>query len=404
MEVTGLKILIIGSGVVGAALADELTQRGVRDVTVVDQGPLYTTGGSSSHAPGFVFQVNPSKAMSELAQRTLNKLDELDPGDDDNWLLKRVGGLELAYTDEQMRELKRRHGFAQSWGVESELIDAARVHQLWPAINTTDLIGALHTPTDAVVHSARAVAARFRRAIAHGATFQEYTQVIDLVTEDGAVSGVRVVDALTGERQRIIAADLVVAAGGILETQQSGQWLGRNLPMQPIEHGLGFSHELVEFQDAVNDEACDFPMVRHQGRHLFPATGQTLPVIGAYEHRPIEVRQDEIATPAEAHRTGRQPSIHEFTYDEYAPTWQEMQRVYPFGAGSRTRNPTNLQRPIFIHSRWWAAAGTFANGQRRVVSPSGLGDRLSGGCTSGSRLDHHRTPGDRCGRVRCGSV
>ena len=41
------------------------------------------------------------------------------------------------------------------------------------------------------------------------------------------------------------------------------------------------------------------------------------------------MRQDEIATPAEAHRTGRQPSIHEFTYDEYAPTWQEIQRVYP---------------------------------------------------------------------------
>ena len=57
------KIVIIGAGVVGAALADELTQRGARNVTVVDQGPLYQTGGSSSHAPGFVFQINPSKAM-----------------------------------------------------------------------------------------------------------------------------------------------------------------------------------------------------------------------------------------------------------------------------------------------------------------------------------------------------
>src|SRR5699024_7712352 len=96
------KIVIIGAGVVGAALADELTQRGARNVTVVDQGPLYQTGGSSSHAPGFVFQINPSKAMCELAQRTLNKLDELNPGGEDNWLLKRVGGIELAYTDDQM--------------------------------------------------------------------------------------------------------------------------------------------------------------------------------------------------------------------------------------------------------------------------------------------------------------
>ena len=71
--------------------------------------------------------------MSELAQRTLNKLDELDPGDDDNWLLKRVGGLELAYTDEQMRELKRRHGFAQSWGVGiSGSSMPPAVYELWP--------------------------------------------------------------------------------------------------------------------------------------------------------------------------------------------------------------------------------------------------------------------------------
>src|SRR5699024_10692485 len=116
------RIVIIGSGVVGASLADELTQRGADNVPVLDQGPLYDVGGSSSHAPGFVFHINPSRAMCELAQRTLNKLDTLDPGNEDDWILKRVGGVELAYTDEQMRELKRRYGFAQAWGVESELI------------------------------------------------------------------------------------------------------------------------------------------------------------------------------------------------------------------------------------------------------------------------------------------
>ena len=322
------KIVVIGAGVVGAALADELTQRGARNVTVVDQGPLYRTGGSSSHAPGFVFQINPSKAMSELAQRTLNKLDELNPGGDDDWVLKRVGGIELAYTDDQLRELKRRLGFAQAWGVKAELIDAQGVKKLWPGINTEDLVGALHTPTDAVVHSVRAVEAQANRAIEHGASFHGHTQAVDLVIEDNVVTGVKVVDALTGQQQRIIEADFVVAAGGIWGPT-IGRWLGRNLPMQPIEHGLGFSHELEEFQDAVNDEACNFPIIRHQGAGLyFRQQGKTL-AIGAYEHRPLEVRQDEIASPAAAQRSGRQPAIHDFTYDDYAPTWQEIQRVFP---------------------------------------------------------------------------
>src|SRR5699024_12078800 len=81
-------------------------------------------------------------------QRTLNKLDTLDPGNEDDWILKRVGGVELAYTDEQMRELKRRHGFAQAWGVESELIGPSRTTELWPSLDTSELVGALHTPTE----------------------------------------------------------------------------------------------------------------------------------------------------------------------------------------------------------------------------------------------------------------
>ncbi|HSS35189.1 MAG TPA: FAD-dependent oxidoreductase, partial [Patescibacteria group bacterium] len=34
-------VVIIGAGIVGCGRADELTQRGLTDVTVVDQGPLY---------------------------------------------------------------------------------------------------------------------------------------------------------------------------------------------------------------------------------------------------------------------------------------------------------------------------------------------------------------------------
>lgn len=59
------RFLIIGAGVVGSALADELTALGYTEVTVLDRGPLAPgqtpmTGGSSSHAPGLVFQTNPS--------------------------------------------------------------------------------------------------------------------------------------------------------------------------------------------------------------------------------------------------------------------------------------------------------------------------------------------------------
>ena len=73
----GPRTVIIGAGVVGAALADELSVRGWTDITVVDQGDLPATGGSSSHAPGLVFQTNGSKALTAMARYTVEKFLEI---------------------------------------------------------------------------------------------------------------------------------------------------------------------------------------------------------------------------------------------------------------------------------------------------------------------------------------
>ena len=68
------RVVIIGAGIVGTNLADELATRGWTNITVVEQGPLELAGGSTSHAPGLVFQTNPSKTMTEFASYTVDKL------------------------------------------------------------------------------------------------------------------------------------------------------------------------------------------------------------------------------------------------------------------------------------------------------------------------------------------
>src|SRR3954447_16825970 len=105
----GPKVVLIGAGIVGCALADELTMRGWTDVTVLDQGPLDATVGSSSHAPGLVFQTNPSRTMTRFARYTVAKYTELSCFD-------AVGSLEVATTPDRLQELYRRYGYATSWG------------------------------------------------------------------------------------------------------------------------------------------------------------------------------------------------------------------------------------------------------------------------------------------------
>ena len=45
------EIVIVGTGIVGTSAAHHLGELGLTDVQVMDQGPLFETGGSTSHAP-----------------------------------------------------------------------------------------------------------------------------------------------------------------------------------------------------------------------------------------------------------------------------------------------------------------------------------------------------------------
>ena len=53
---TPARIVIIGGVIVGVSTAYHLQKRGWRDIVVLDQGPLFKNLGSTSHAPGLMFQ------------------------------------------------------------------------------------------------------------------------------------------------------------------------------------------------------------------------------------------------------------------------------------------------------------------------------------------------------------
>ncbi|HET8525314.1 MAG TPA: FAD-dependent oxidoreductase, partial [Actinomycetota bacterium] len=54
------RTVVVGAGIVGASAAYHLAELGEPDVLVLDQGPLFETGGSTTHAPGLAFQTNGS--------------------------------------------------------------------------------------------------------------------------------------------------------------------------------------------------------------------------------------------------------------------------------------------------------------------------------------------------------
>ena len=218
------KVVVIGAGIVGSSLADELTTRGWTDVTVVDRGPLFATGGSTSHAPGLVFQTNPSKSMSEFAKYTVAKFSALDHPD--GWAFNPTGGLEVASTPERWADLHRKAGWAQSWGIAGELLTAGQCAEMHPLLDADRILGGFHTPTDGLVKAIRAVEAQARAATARGATFRPHTEVLGIVDDGRKVTGVRTADG-------VIPADVVVCCAGFWGAQLAKQ-VGLVVPLVPM--------------------------------------------------------------------------------------------------------------------------------------------------------------------------
>ena len=98
------RAVVVGAGIAGCSVAYHLTKLGWRNVVVVDQGPLFETGGSTSHAPGLVFQINPSGTMTSFARYTVDLWSRLEL--DGVPCAKAVGSLEVAWTPERLADLE----------------------------------------------------------------------------------------------------------------------------------------------------------------------------------------------------------------------------------------------------------------------------------------------------------
>lgn len=306
------RVVVIGAGVVGAALVDELSARGFGDITLVEQGGLPVPGGSSSHAPGLVFQTNPSKTMAELARYTVEKLCAL-PGDP---CFLQVGGLEVATTPERLADLHRRQGWATSWGVDATVVGPDRCLELFPLLDPERVLGGLHTPTDGVAKAVRAVAAQVERARARGVTVLDRTEVLDVLVTGGRVTGV-VTDR--GE----LAADIVVCCAGIWGPAVAAM-VGMALPLSPMAHQLAWTSPVAPL--AGHQREISRPILRHQEADLYYRERFDTLGVGYYGHRPMPVSAGDIpgADAAEG-----MPSVRPFTEDDFAQAWRETHALLP---------------------------------------------------------------------------
>jgi glycine cleavage system T protein len=291
------RAVIVGAGIAGASVAHHLAERGWEDLVVLDQGPLWATGGSTSHAPGLVFQHNPSRTMTRLAQWTVEVLRAVGA-------FHPVGSIEVATTDDRWAELDRRWARARGYGLDARLLDPAQVAELIPLLDPATIIGGFHVADDGIAKGVRAAEALCRHDAIRAFGGCEVT---GLLVEGGRAVGVRTV---LGE----VRAEHVVIACGIWGSRMARLAPGLHVPLVPVEHQLAYTAPLPELAGETREVV--HPILRHQDHAMYFRQVADGYAIGNYRHEP---RLAEPVRPAEV----------AFTPDDFASARAEAGRLLP---------------------------------------------------------------------------
>lgn len=314
------RVVIIGAGIVGVNVADELVERGWTDITVVEQGPLSMPGGSTSHAPGLVFQTNPDKTMTNFAKYTVEKLLSLQK--DGQSCFNQVGGLEIATTPERLEELKRKHGLAQSYGVEARVISREECLDLYPLLDREKVLGGLHIPSDGLALAARAVQLLVERTKAAGVRYLDLTPVTGIERAQGRVTGVTTSNG-------IVPADIVISCGGFWGVEL-GAMVGLKVPLVPLAHQYVKTTSVPALKERNNPEnGASLPILRYQDQDLYYREHGDKYGIGYYGHKPMPFVAADLGVTAKEINDKNMPSRLDFTPQDFEPAWKLTQELLP---------------------------------------------------------------------------
>jgi len=270
-------VVIIGGGIEGCSIAYHLAKRGVTNVVVLERKQL--TCGTTWHAAGLVSQLWPTPTLTALAKYSHELYASLEAETGQATGYRKIGSLSLARTEERLEELKRTSSMAAVFGVESEFVDHARLEDLYPGINTDGIIGAMYIENDGQTNPIDTTMALAKGARSRGVKIIEDCKVSEIISENGAVVGVKT------ESGDIKAGKVVLAAG--LWSRDLAAPLGVDLPLYACEHFYVVTDEMPELTKR--------PVLRDFDKELYFKEDAGKMLVGWFEKNAIGCPMSKIA-------------------------------------------------------------------------------------------------------------
>ena len=245
-------VLVIGGGVTGCSTAWHLAGYGA-EVLLLEQFDLNTqaSGRNAGSLHGQVQHASFLEFGEDWAYGFLPALrflaDSLEMwrglsdvlGTDLEVSLN--GGLLIAETSEQMRDIERKVAIERSAGVESDLLGPADLRRVAPYVSES-MAGAQLTRVEGKVNSMLAAPAFARAAVSRGAVIRTGAEVIGLEWNDGSFTASTPSGQVTARRVVLVTGNdlnrFSYLWGGDLAISDDPAQVGATEPLAPMVHHL----------------------------------------------------------------------------------------------------------------------------------------------------------------------
>jgi glycine oxidase len=226
-------IVVIGAGIIGCAVADELSRRGAA-VRVIDDRPPGM--GATQASAGMLAPYNEteeSSALFSLAIRSLEMYEDfvLRASAESGLTVpyRRTGSVDVTTDEAGLRQLRDTAGVLQRHGVDIELLDARAVRAVEPRLSP-DVLGGLLIRPQGFVGAGELTRSLALASQRRGVVFDEHRRATRI-----ASAGNRV---LVETDQGTLEADAVVLAAGSWSGTIDVDSSARRLPMNPVRGQL----------------------------------------------------------------------------------------------------------------------------------------------------------------------
>jgi sarcosine oxidase subunit beta len=222
-----MRVVVIGSGIIGASVAFHLAGKGA-EVVVVDRGAL--GGATTAVGAGGVRRqfADPEEERFAVESRAFYFRASNEIGDDCD--LRQVGFLSLVRDEEELERTKVLAAQGRLLGVDWRVLSPEEIARLAPDLNVEGVVGGSYTPDDGTANSPRTARAFLNTAARRGAELREHVEVTGFIRSGGVVAGV---ETAAGR----IECDAVVMAAGPWAAPL-GRLAGLDLPVVPVRRHM----------------------------------------------------------------------------------------------------------------------------------------------------------------------